>query len=455
MTTAVVWDDRLITKYNLSGPRYTSYPTALEFADSFSRQQRVTAWQESTAKRLALYLHIPFCHTLCYYCGCNKVITRHPEKADRYLEQLAVELRGLPPEMFNKPVALLHLGGGTPSFLSTVQLQRLMALLRQHFQFQDDAECSLELDPRHLEPDYLEQLRGMGFNRLSIGVQDFNDKVQRTVNRVQDEAFIHELVHQARTLDFRSVNLDLIYGLPFQTPETFAETLSKTMALRPDRLSVFNYAHLPQRFAAQRKLDGPALPSAATKLTLLRQSIATCTEAGYQFIGMDHFALPEDSLAVAQRNGVLHRNFQGYTTHGDCDLLGLGVSAISQIGNCFAQNHHQLNQYYAQLEQQGHGLAKGVVLTVDDQLRGDVIKQLICHFRLVKADIEQRWQIDFDQYFAEALSQLAPLADDGLLELGDTLRVTPAGRLLIRNICMVFDAYLPKYRQQQKFSRVI
>lgn len=456
MTASVVWDERLIEKYNLSGPRYTSYPTALEFNADFSREQWLRAWRNSSATRIALYIHIPFCHTLCYYCGCNKVITRHPEKADDYIDRLADELAGLPAECFAKPVGQLHLGGGTPSFLSTAQLQKLMALLHRYFDIQDDAECSMELDPRRLADDYLDQLWALGFNRLSIGVQDFNPQVQATVNRVQDEAYILHLVERARELGFNSINLDLIYGLPHQTLDSFAETLEKTLAIRPDRLSVFNYAHLPQRFAAQRKLDGPALPTAATKLALLKQSIQTCTEAGYQFIGMDHFALPNDSLAVAQRSGQLHRNFQGYTTHGDCDLLGLGVSAISQIGDCFAQNHHQLKDYYQQLSDQGHGLARGVVLTRDDRVRGAVIKQLICHFSLNKQAIAEQWQIDFDHYFSAALALLQPLAEDGLVTLDtDTITVSPAGRLLIRNICMVFDAYMPKYRQQQKFSRVI
>lgn len=452
----IEWDQPLIEKYNYSGPRYTSYPTALEFDEGYRETDFLNAVSRYPDRPLSLYLHIPFCHRLCYFCGCNKQITRQAHKAERYLDALEVEIRQRAPLFTDRIVTQMHWGGGTPTFLSEAQISRLNRLLRSCFRFSEDAEISLELDPREIALDRLDHLKQEGFNRLSMGVQDFNKQVQKLVNREQDEDFIFALMARAKSLGFVSSNIDLIYGLPKQTAESFAFTLQKVLELRPDRLSVFNYAHMPALFPAQRKIHDSDLPDAAQKLEILQQSIATLTGGGYQFIGMDHFALPEDELAVAQRQGVLHRNFQGYTTQGNTDLLGLGVSAISMIGDTYAQNHKVLNQWHQSVAQQGHALWRGVSLDNDDRLRRDLILRLICHFSLDIPAFEQQWQIDFAEYFAEDLQLLQPLADDRLVTITpDRLAVTPRGRLLIRNICMCFDRYLRNTVRQQQFSRVI
>ncbi|MDN6682928.1 MAG: oxygen-independent coproporphyrinogen III oxidase, partial [Enterobacterales bacterium] len=335
---AIVWDLALIQKYNYSGPRYTSYPTALEFSESFTETEFANAVARYPERALSLYVHIPFCHKLCYFCGCNKIVTRQTHKADEYLDKLAFEIRQRAPMFVGRKVSQLHWGGGTPTYLDKNQISRLMHMLRDAFDFLPDAEISIEVDPREIELDVLDHLRQEGFNRLSMGVQDFNKEVQKLVNREQDEQFIFDLIHRAKAIGFTSTNIDLIYGLPKQTPESFSYTLQKVAELNPDRLSVFNYAHMPKLFAAQRKIKDEDLPSADSKLSILQETIAMLTGSGYQFIGMDHFAHANDELAVAQREGKLHRNFQGYTTQGDSDLLGLGVSAISMIGDSYAQN---------------------------------------------------------------------------------------------------------------------
>ncbi|ULR31086.1 oxygen-independent coproporphyrinogen III oxidase [Dickeya fangzhongdai] len=450
------WDLSLIQKYNYSGPRYTSYPTALEFSDSYDNAAFAQAVARYPNRPLSLYLHIPFCHRLCYFCGCNKLVTRQLHKADEYLDRLALEIRQRAPLFAGRIVTQMHWGGGTPTFLNKTQISRLMGLLRQHFRFAEQAEMSLEVDPREIELDVLDHLRAEGFNRLSMGVQDFNKEVQRLVNREQDEAFIFALIERAKALGFASTNIDLIYGLPKQTPDSFAFTLQRVAELRPDRLSVFNYAHLPSLFAAQRKIKEADLPDAEQKLAILQQTIQSLTAAGYQFIGMDHFARPDDELAVAQREGKLHRNFQGYTTQGDTDLLGLGVSAISMIGDSYAQNQKELKLYYADVEQHGHALWRGLALTRDDCLRRDVIKALICHFQLEFTAIERAYDLSFGEYFHEDLALLALMAQDGLVDiLPDRIQVTPKGRLLIRNICMCFDVYLRSKMRERQFSRVI
>ncbi|MBV7300697.1 oxygen-independent coproporphyrinogen III oxidase [Enterovibrio paralichthyis] len=452
----IIWDQALIEKYNYSGPRYTSYPTALEFHEVFTAAEFDMACTQYPDRNLSLYVHIPFCHTLCYYCGCNKVITRHAHKADQYLDALELEIRQRAYLLHDRNVTQLHWGGGTPTFLTKAQISRLMNLLREEFRLSPDAEISIEVDPREIELDMLDHLRSEGFNRLSIGVQDFDKTVQKAVNREQDEAFIKAMVVRAKELSFRSTNLDLIYGLPHQNEATFAQTLEQVIAMQPGRLSVFNYAHLPQLFAAQRKIKEDTLPSPKEKLAMLEQTINTLTGAGYQFIGMDHFALPDDELAVAQREGKLHRNFQGYTTQGDCDLLGLGVSAISMIGDCYAQNQKELKKYYHQVDEQRHALWKGVMLDSDDILRREVIKSLICNFTLDKRVIEREFGVEFDQHFKEDLQLLQCFIDDELVEVtADTIEVTLKGRLLIRNICMCFDTYLRDRARQQQFSRVI
>lgn len=452
----IEWDQALIEKYNYAGPRYTSYPTALEFSEHYAESDFQRAVARYPDRPLSLYVHIPFCHRLCYFCGCNKIVTRQRHKADRYLDVLEQKIIQRAPLFRQRQVTQLHWGGGTPTFLDNAQISRLVGLLKQHFSVASDVEMSIEIDPREIELDMIDHLRSLGFNRLSMGVQDFNKAVQERVNRVQDEEVIFGLMARAREQGFSSVSTDLIYGLPLQTPASFAWTLERVLALNPDRLSVFNYAHLPAMFAAQRKIKEDELPSAQQKLDILQQTIATLTQQGYQFIGMDHFAKPQDELAIAQRKGQLHRNFQGYTTQGDSDLLGLGVSAISMIGDSYAQNQKDLNTWYSCVEQQGNGLWRGIALTDDDCLRRDVIKTLICNFSLDFAATEMQWGICFSDYFAEDLALLKPLIADGLVvQTADGLEVTGIGRLLIRNICMCFDRYLRQKARQQQFSRVI
>ncbi|MFS1476462.1 oxygen-independent coproporphyrinogen III oxidase [Vibrio lentus] len=452
----IVWDQEILNKYNYSGPRYTSYPTALEFHEAFTVADYDMACTQYPERPLSLYVHIPFCHKLCYYCGCNKVITRHSHKADEYLDVIEHEIRQRASLLNGREVTQLHFGGGTPTFLTKAQITRLMLILRDEFNFAADAEISIEVDPREIELDVLDHLRSEGFNRLSIGVQDFNKEVQKLVNREQDEEFIIAMVQRAKELGFRSTNLDLIYGLPKQTQALFAETLKQVLEMKPGRLSVFNYAHMPQLFAAQRKIKDEDLPEPKEKMAILQDTIETLTGAGYQFIGMDHFALPEDELAVAQREGILHRNFQGYTTQGEADLVGFGVSAISMVGDAYAQNQKELKKYYAQVNDLRHALWKGVALDSDDLLRREVIKQLICNFKLNKTMIESEFSVNFNRYFKEDLGLLQTFINDELVEVDDKeIRVTLRGRLLIRNICMCFDKYLRAKARQQQFSRVI
>lgn len=452
----IIWDSHLIQKYNQSGPRYTSYPTALEFNESYQDEDFKAAAARYPNKPLSLYVHIPFCHKLCYFCACNKIITRHQHKVDIYLDYLEKEIKYRSALFKQRKVTQIHWGGGTPTYLNEEQSLRLMAMLRKHFDVSDEAEISIEMDPREIELDMLDHLRAIGFNRISMGIQDFNKEVQKLVNREQDEEFIFALMKRAKELGFISTNIDLIYGLPKQTVESFLFTLQKVIELNPDRMSVFNYAHLPSRFAAQIKIKNEMLPAPEIKLEILQKTIETLGQAGYKFIGMDHFAKPNDELAIAQENGVLHRNFQGYTTQEDADLLGMGVSAISLLGDSYAQNHKELKQYYAEVEMRGIALHKGLTMTKDDCLRRDVIKALICNFKLDYATFEQQYNIEFKRYFAEDLDLLAPLAQDGLLAITDTgLTVSPQGRLLIRNICMCFDIYSRQQARRQQFSRII
>ena len=452
----IIWDLALIQKYNQSGPRYTSYPTALEFNENYTNDDFIAATQRCPARPLSLYVHIPFCHKLCYFCGCNKVITRHQHKADIYLDFLEKEIKERSKLFTNRVATQVHWGGGTPTYLTEEQSARLMNMLRDHFNIAENAEVSIEMDPREIELSMLDHLRNIGFNRISMGVQDFNKDVQKAVNREQDEAFVNALLMRARELGFQSTNLDLIYGLPLQTVESFMFTLQKVIELNPDRLSIFNYAHLPSRFAGQAKIKDWQLPKPETKLDILQKTIQTLGNAGYKFIGMDHFAKPDDELAIAQQKGILHRNFQGYTTQEECDLLGLGVSAISLLGDTYAQNQKDLKTYYANVDETGIALHKGLAMTEEDCLRRDVIKQLICNFKLAYAPLEKQYHIDFKQHFAEDLALLAPLAADGLLEIGDEQMVVSAkGRLLIRNICLCFDTYSRAQAKQQQFSRII
>lgn len=456
MQVSQFFDSELLKKYNTSGPRYTSYPTALEFHDEFGHQDLIHAIEQSPNRELSLYVHIPFCHSLCYYCGCNKVITRHRGKADIYLDYLAQEIASRAPLFTDYTVKQLHWGGGTPSFLTHEQTTQLVSLLKEKFNFSDELEMSIEVDPREIELGLADHLYDLGFNRLSIGVQDIDQKVQETINRVQSTEFIGDFIARAKQVGFQSINVDLIYGLPHQNTETFSKTLNKVRDWDVDRISLFSYAHLPSRFAAQRKLRDEWLPSVSEKFALMKLAIETLCDFGYDFIGMDHFAKPDDELSIAQRDGTLHRNFQGYTTKGNCDLLGLGVSSISAIGKCYSQNIKELKSYYQAIDEHQHAQEKGVSLSNDDVLRGEVIRELMCNLHLDKNLINEKYNINFDEYFAQDLPLLDTFIADGLLENTENhIHVDQKARLLIRIICMSFDAYMKQHVNQQRFSRVI
>jgi len=446
----------LLNKYNINGPRYTSYPTALEFSEQFGNQEFELAIEQSDSKLLSLYIHIPFCHSLCYYCGCNKIVTRHKHKADIYLDYLITEITSRAKLFKQHKIQQIHFGGGTPSFLSEQQFSRVIDAIKQHFVLNECVQMSIEIDPREIELNLLDHLKGLGFNRLSFGFQDTNLKVQEAINRVQDSDFVDQLIKRGRSLGFESINLDVIYGLPHQSAELFNNTLAKVVELNPDRISLFSYAHMPSKFAAQRKIKDEWLPQVNEKLNLMLSAIDAFSKAGYVAIGMDHFAKPNDELAIAQQQGQLHRNFQGYTTQGECDLLGLGVSSISSVGKSFSQNYKDLKDYYNALDNHEHAVEKGVLLTQDDVIRGDVIKQLMCNFKLNKNSFNTRFNIDFDEYFAYEICKLTPFVKDRLVTIDKTeISIRPIAKLLIRNICMTFDVYLQKQLNNQRFSRVI
>ncbi len=457
---SIKFDLALINRYDKAGPRYTSYPTALELHEGFTDEDYRLHIAKSNAAGgpLSLYFHIPFCDTVCFYCACNKIVTKNRAHAEPYLDNLCKEI-ALLGELFdsNRVVNQLHWGGGTPTFLSYEQMKRLMTVTRQHFSLKDDdsGEYSIEVDPRETNSDTIKQLRELGFNRISIGLQDFDPAVQKAVNRLQSEEQTFSVLASARSEGFRSTNIDLIYGLPLQTVDSFAITLDKILSVSPDRFSIFNYAHMPNRFKTQRQINDADMPSADAKLAILQMIGQKLIAAGYVYIGMDHFARPDDELAIAQREGKLHRNFQGYSTHSDCDLIGFGVTSIGRVGDAYIQNVKELNQYDELIKQHKLPVFKGVELNDDDKLRREVISQLICHFDLTFANIEQAFGINFSEYFANELKALIPMQIDGLLSLSSNgIKVLPAGRLLIRNICMVFDSYLAQ-KQQQQFSKVI
>lgn len=453
----VIFDPRLIQQYDRSGPRYTSYPTALQFHDGFSEADYRT-WAQRTHGPLSLYVHIPFCDTVCFYCACNKVITKNRARASEYLKALHQEI-ALQGRLFDgqRPVQQLHLGGGTPTYIDHQQMRGLLGQLREHFGLLDDdqGEYSIEIDPRSVQADTLALLRELGFNRVSFGVQDLHPEVQRAVNRWQPLEQNQQVMEQARRLGFRSISLDLIYGLPLQTVASFDATLSQIIDLAPDRLSVFNYAHLPRLFKPQRQIDEAQLPGPETKLAILERVMQRLSEAGYVYIGMDHFARPDDELAHALESGTLQRNFQGYSTHADCDLVALGSSSIGRLGDCYSQNHKDLAEYQAAVMAGQLPIARGIRLSADDILRRAVIQQLICSFRLEIPALEADFAIDFAGYFASELALLETMARDGLLSLHpQEIQVLPPGRMLIRNICMVFDRYLPSVAPE-RFSRAI
>jgi len=446
----VEFDADLIARLSRNGPRYTSYPTADRFTESFGYREFLRAVADlrtrGAGKPLSLYVHIPFCATVCYYCACNKIITKDRAKAATYVAYLKreIEMQGRLFAGIND-VEQLHLGGGTPTYLSDGQMDDLMAHLHRCFRFapDSDGEYSIEVDPRTVSVERVHSLRRQGFNRISLGVQDFDDGVQRAVNRIQPEAETLAVIAAARAASFRSVSIDLIYGLPKQTLATMRVTLDKVIAAAPDRIAVYHYAHLPHLFKPQRRIDEAAMPDSTTKLAMLQLCIERLTAAGYVYIGMDHFARPEDDIAAALRQGRLHRNFQGYSTHADTDLVACGVSAISAVGATYSQNVKTLDAYYDALDRNELPVARGVRLSMDDALRRSVIQKLMCQFEVSMEAIELAFPIAFRTYFAAELAQLAGLERDGLVDVGDDwITVTPKGRLLIRNVCMVFDRYL-------------
>ena len=460
---SVRFDAELIQRYDKSGPRYTSYPTAVQFHEAFGAD-RYAAWTEHTngepiPRPLSLYFHIPFCDTVCFYCACNKIATKDRGKAVPYLEHLHREIQ-MQGALFDKDrsVDQLHWGGGTPTFISHQQMRELMQTTGEHFKLRDDdqGEYSIEIDPREADSDTVAMLREIGFNRMSLGVQDFDPQVQKGVNRLQSYDETMTVLQAARAEGFKSVSVDLIYGLPFQSAASFDRTLDLIIGAGPDRLSLFNYAHLPEIFKPQRRIDADSLPSAAEKLRILQLSIQRLTDAGYVFIGMDHFAKPDDELAVAQQRHTLYRNFQGYSTHANCDLIGMGITSIGMVGDTYSQNVKTLDAYYGSLERGELPIMRGVELDADDLLRRQVIMELICHFELTFDQIERAFEIRFDEYFQAELNELTQMQEDGLLTV-DTghIQVTPAGKLLIRNICMVFDRYLRAPSSGQRFSKVI
>lgn len=445
----------LLNKYNVNGPRYTSYPTALEFTSQIACDVLEQASQDSD-RDLSLYVHLPFCHSLCYYCGCSKIVTRHQDKADVYLDYLEREANQRRAVANGKTVTQLHLGGGSPSFLTPEQHSRLIQILRDNFAFAEHAVQSIELDPRTINTRYITHLSTLGYTRASFGVQDVDYHVQEAINRIQSTQHIAALVAHARETGFSSINLDLIYGLPHQTCETFATTLAATKAMMPDRISLFSYAHLPDRFAAQRKIKDEWLPPSSLKLALIKQAISNLTDYGYVMIGMDHFALPDDELAKAKAEGQLHRNFQGYTTGATLDVLGLGMTAISAIGAAYGQNPKTLNDYYHVIDSGKPLTQKGCSLNRDDEIRREVIMSLMCNLMLDIKAISQRFGIRLFDYFSDEINALTPFVEDGIVKIDQNhIYVSDNARLIIRVICMTFDAYLKPAQPMMRYSRVI
>jgi oxygen-independent coproporphyrinogen-3 oxidase len=444
------------------GPRYTSYPTADRFADTFGVEDylgALRARREGPARDapLSIYVHVPFCASVCYYCACSKVVTRHHEQAAAYLDALEREIVLQASEIGTRPrVSQLHLGGGTPTFLSDDELARLTRALGGAFMLDARAEVSIEVDPRTVDAQRLAHLRALGFNRLSFGVQDFDPDVQAAVHRIQPEEQVRALLEAARTLGFASTNVDLIYGLPKQTPASFARTLEQVRALRPDRIALYAYAHLPQRFKAQRRIASADLPSGEQRLSMLAAAIAGFADAGYDYVGMDHFALPDDALAVAKREGRLHRNFQGYSTQPDCDLVALGVSAIGKVGATYSQNAKTLPEYYEALGAGRLPIVRGLALDDDDRLRRDAIMAIMCRGRLDFAALQASHGIEARDAFADELEALAPLEANGLVVATSSgVDVTPLGWYFVRSIAMVFDRHLRRDRDRDRYSRVI
>jgi oxygen-independent coproporphyrinogen-3 oxidase len=454
---------QLLARFDVPGPRYTSYPTADRFVEAFGESEYVQALQQrqlgTVGKQppLSLYVHIPFCESLCYYCACNKIITQHKERAAEYLLYLGKEVELHTQHLGRgQAVSQLHLGGGTPTFMSDEELGQLMAMLREHFKFVPGGEYSVEVDPRTVDEQRLAVLAELGFNRLSFGVQDFDPAVQKAVHRIQPADQVFALVEASRRLGFESVNVDLIYGLPLQTPESFDRTLAQVNRLRPDRIALYAYAHLPERFKPQRRIHAEDLPVGAAKVAMLSRSLDALTDAGYVYIGMDHFALPDDALAVAKRQGRLHRNFQGYSTQADCDLIALGVSSIGRIGSTYSQNAKTMEAYVDLLDQGHLPMVRGLALTRDDLIRRSVIMALMCQGQLQYESINLAWLVDFKTLFAQELIQLEEMQAQGLVQLSESgIQVTAMGWFFVRGVAMVFDRYVQADRNRSRFSKII
>lgn len=447
MKNEPIWDAGLIEKYDQSGPRYTSYPTAVQFTETFDTQHYLSsAWRSAaTIKPLSLYFHIPFCQHVCHYCACNNIVTKYKDQAEQYLQYLFREIE-LQADLYNgeQEVVQLHLGGGTPTYLSAEQITALMNKVGQHFKLSrgSDIDYAIELNPGEVDWPMMGTLRDLGFTRISLGIQDLDPKVQQAVNRVPTEEQVLSVLDAARTMAFQSVHMDLIYGLPHQAVDSFLDTIDRVIAMQPDRLSLFNYAHLPHRFMPQRRINDSDLPSPDTRLRILQMATRKLLDSGYVYIGMDHFALPDDELTMAQEDGTLHRNVQGYTTHSGCDLIAMGTSAISKVGDTYAQNHVDMVDYQEAINSNQLPIKRGLVMTDDDEVRQKVINELTCHFQLMPQVIEKQFDIDFPRYFNNELVALKSMEKDGLLTVDhDLIKVNPTGKLLTRNICMVFDQY--------------
>ncbi|MFU8617155.1 oxygen-independent coproporphyrinogen III oxidase [Neisseria sp. LACPHL-SPEC-2024-00856] len=455
------FDRELIAGLPSSGPRYTSYPTADRFHGGFREKEYLEALHsrgaDASNKPLSLYIHIPFCNTICYYCGCNKIITKDKSRADAYIEYLEKEMKLLAPHLGGRhQLAQLHFGGGTPTFLSDNQLERVFEMIRKYFQLIPDGEYSIEIDPRKVSRETVLKLGRLGFNRMSVGIQDFDPKVQAAVNRIQSYEETKEVIDAAREAGFKSVSVDLIYGLPYQTSESIKTTIDTVLSLDPDRLALYHYAHLPHVFKPQRRIDTAAVPGSEEKLDMLQYCVQTLTERGYVFIGMDHFAKPDDELSVALEKGLLQRNFQGYSTYADCDLVAIGVSSIGKIGNTYSQNERDIDAYYAAIDEGRLPVMRGYQLNQDDILRRNIIQDLMCRFALDYRVYEDISGTPFDRYFKDELADLEKLADLGLVSLNKQgLTVTPKGRFLIRNIAMVFDHHLRHKETKAKYSQTV
>ncbi len=462
MDNKVVFDKDLIRRYDTFGPRYTSYPTAVQFTTDFNLDDYLGGVKHSNEdpipSPLSLYLHIPFCDTICYYCGCSKVITKDKSKAAHYIDLLKQEIK-LQGALFAKDriVTQIHWGGGTPTFLSDKEIYEIIECIRDNFNVPagNEVEFGIEVDPRTVDQQRLKNLNNLGFNRISFGVQDFDSSVQKAVNRVQSNEQIKQHIIDSRKLHYQSINIDLMYGLPKQSLHSFSKTLDTTIELSPDRIAIYNYAHLPEMFKPQRRISENELPSAEEKLNILQLCIDKLQNAGYVYIGMDHFAKASDDLVKAQQEGSLHRNFQGYSTHADCDMIAMGITAISRIGDNYSQNVRTIDEYESYLKQNKIPVFRGIELENDDILRREIINQLMCNNNLDIKKLEKKWGINFNKYFKSSLGNLQKMADDGLLNIEKTkLTVTTSGRLLARSICMQFDRYLQE-KNNNRFSRVI